>query len=148
MSNITITVDIPALDRLCGWLESRERASIVQQIEDEIVAKLKAAAGDGTLAKAATEDFQEATNDPDLPWKGETAETAQEAAKTEPTKEPTKESPVTLASVQQTCARLRDAGRLAEVKALFPEFGIKKLSDLKNEEQLAAFAVRLKTLEE
>ena len=32
--------------------------------------------------------------------------------------------------------------------ALFPEFGIKKLSDLKNEEQLAAFAVRLKTLEE
>ena len=142
MSNITITVDIPALDRLCGWLESRERASIVQQIEDEIVAKLHEAAGDGTLAKAAKaakEEKAEETKAPEKP-----AEAPEKPAKAEPTKE----SSVTLSSVQQTCARLRDAGRLAEVKALVPEFGIKKLSDLKNEEQLAAFAVRLKTLEE
>ena len=136
MSNITITVDIPALDRLCGWLESRERAGIVQQIEDEIVAKLHAAAGDGTLAKAATAAKGEKTPET-------LAEAPEKPAKTETTKEPT----AALADVQQACARLRDAGKMAEVKALFPEFGIKKLSDLKSLEQLAAFSERLKKLE-
>ena len=141
MSNITITVDIPALDRLCGWLESRERAGIVQQIEDEIVTKLHEAAGDGTLAKAAKAAKEEKAAETKAP---ETPAGAPEApAKTEATKEPT----ATLADVQQACARLRDAGKMAEVKALFPEFGIKKLSDLKSPEQLAAFAERLKKLE-
>ena len=48
--------------------------------------------------------------------------------------------------MQQACATLRDAGKMAEVKGLFPEFGIHKLSDLTTPEQLTAFAIRLRAM--
>ena len=42
---MTLTIDIPALDRLCGILENQEKAGMVEAIEQEIVRKLKEAIG-------------------------------------------------------------------------------------------------------
>lgn len=136
---MTITVEIPALDRLCAILENRDKSVMAQEIEDEIVAKLEEAAKGG----APKPEFKEVPVTDDHPWKDE----AKPAP--EPAPEPEKPAPtsVALADIQQACARLRDAGKMAEVKGLFPEFGIKKLSDLKSADQLAAFAARLKKLE-
>lgn len=121
---MTITVEIPALDRLCAILEGREKSGLCEQIETEIVAKLKEAA-EGGVPKP---EFKEVPPDDDHPWKDEAAPA------------------VTLEAVQNACAKLRDAGKMAEIKALFPEFGIKKLSDLKDPDRLAAFAQRLRGL--
>ena len=136
---MTITVEIPALDRLCAILENRDKSVMAQEIENEIVAKLEEAAKGG----ATKPEFKEVPVTDDHPWKDE----AKPAP--EPAPEPEKPAPtgVALADIQQACARLRDAGKMAEVKGLFPEFGIKKLSDLKSADQLAAFAARLKKLE-
>ena len=144
---MTLTIEIPALDRLCGILEGWQRAGICQEIEDEIVGKLKAAAECGVPKP----EFKEVPAGEDHPWKGEAK--AQNEATSSVTADAVPPSPegkapmATLADVQQACARLRDAGKMAEVKGLFPEFGIKKLSDLKGADQLAAFAERLKKLE-
>lgn len=151
--DIRMQIEFPALDRLCAWLEGCDKAGLVRQLEEEIVGKLKAAAESGVPKP----EFKE-VDDPEVPWKDEAApeprKGPQEPTKAEPTNVPTvPEAPApapaaaTLADVQQACARLRDAGKMAEVKGLFPEFGIKKLSDLKGPEQLAAFAARLKKLE-
>lgn len=135
--SFTVTVEFPALDRLCAWLEGREKAGLLDAIEAEIIAKIAEAARNGVPKP----EFKEVEPADDHPWKDE----AKPAP--EPKPEPEKPAAVTLANVQQACARLRDAGKMNEVKALFPEFGIKKLSDLKSAEQLAAFAARLKKLE-
>ncbi|MBR7187797.1 MAG: hypothetical protein IKD53_04515 [Clostridia bacterium] len=144
---IDITINIPSLDRLCAWLENRDKSDLLGQIETEIIAKLKEAAESGVPRPT----FKEVEPADDHPWKDE-AKPAPELEK--PAPEPEKPAPekpaptgATLADVQQACARLRDAGKMNDVKALFPEFGIKKLSDLKGAEQLAAFAARLKKLE-
>ena len=50
---------------------------------------------------------------------------------------------VTLADVQKAAAQMRDDGKLEAVKALFPEFGIRKLSDLSGD-ALQGFAERLR----
>lgn len=144
---MTLTIEIPALDRLCGILEGWQRAGICQEIEDEIVGKLKAAA-EGGVPKP---EFKEVPAGEDHPWKGEakaqTEATSSVTADAAPPSPEGKAQVATLADVQQACARLRDAGKMSEVKGLFPEFGIKKLSDLKGADQLAAFAERLKKLE-
>ena len=41
--SFTLTVEIPALDRLCAVLEQQDRAGVCKQIEDEIVAKMREA---------------------------------------------------------------------------------------------------------
>lgn len=137
MMSITMTIEIPALDRLCGWLENREKADMADAIEAKIVAKLKEAAESG----APKPEFKEVAPDDDHPWKKEAK------AEKPVAPEPEKPASVAFADIQQACARLRDAGKMNEVKGLFPEFGIKKLSDLKGADQLAAFAERLKKLE-
>ena len=50
-----------------------------------------------------------------------------------------------LEDLQRAAASLRDQGKLGAVTALFPEYGIRKLSDLKAE-QMAGFAGELKRL--
>lgn len=50
-----------------------------------------------------------------------------------------------LEDLQRAAASLRDQGKLGAVTALFPEYGIRKLSDLKAE-QMADFASELKRL--
>ena len=138
---MTLTIEIPALDRFCDWLETRDKTGLVEQIEQEIVTKLKEAAGNGTLAKAA-----------DRPTAQETQNATQEPPKPEPAEKPTAPAApapattaVTLDAVQRAAAQMRDDGKLKAVTDLFPEFGIKKLSDLKGD-QLQTFGERLRAM--
>lgn len=120
MSNFTITIEIPALERLCACFEEQILRTVVDCIEDEIRKKLT--------------DLPAAVPDPKPEPKPE--------PKPDPKPEP---KPVTLEAVQRAAAQLRDAGKLEAVKALFPEFGIRKLSDLAGD-GLQAFAERLRSL--
>ena len=144
---MTMTIEIPALDRLCAWLESRDKTGLVQQIEAEIVAKLKEAAEGGVPRPT----FEETAPEPQKP--------AQEPPKPEPTA-PAAPAPaatvkesralpaheiVTLDAVQRAAAQMRDDGKLKAVTDMFPEFGIKKLSDLKGE-ALQTFGERLRAM--
>ena len=138
---LSMTIDIPALDRLCDWLESRDKVGVAEAIEREIVAKLKEAAGNGTLEKAV-----------DRPNAPEPRKAPQDPPKTQPTEKPTAPEapapdtkPVTLDEVQRAAAQMRDDGKLKAVTDMFPEFGIKKLSDLKGD-ALQGFADRLRGL--
>ena len=154
--SMTLTIEIPALDRLCAWLDGRDKAGLLEVMENEIVAKLEEAAKSG-VPKPEFKDIERPENAPveRIDASLDTLRVSQRDGAGRPlgtgnaaaAPEPEKPSSVTLADVQQACARLRDAGKMNEVKALFPEFGIKKLSDLKGADQLAAFAARLKKLE-
>ena len=141
---MTLTIEIPALDRLCAILESQDKSGLVKQIEDEIVARLKEAAEGG----APRPVFTEVAPAEDHPWKAE----AKAAPETEPEgpreprgQEAPKAQAVTLDQVQRAAAQLWDAGKLSAVTGMFEEFGIKKLSDLKGD-ALQAFAERLRGL--
>lgn len=147
---MTLTIEIPALDRLCDILEERQRGTIIKDLKDEIVARLKEAA-EGGAPKPECEGAPPA----DIA-KGETApeprEAAQEPPKPEPTNAPvetaaptTPATPVTLEAIQLAAAQMRDQGKLKAVTDLFPEFGIKKLSDLKGD-KLQAFGERLRAM--
>ena len=170
---MTLTVEIPALDRLCGILESRGKDGVAAAIEAEIVAKLKEAAETGTLEKAVKAPAPETAPEPRKPAqeppKPEPTEKPAEAAAPAPAAKPERtegaegasaakqDAPetrgqangaargatVTLADVQKAAAQMRDDGKLEAVKALFPEFGIRKLSDL-NGDALQGFAERLR----
>lgn len=125
-----IKVDIPALDRLCAILEGRCKAGLLEEVEGEIIARLKNAAGDGTLKKAAEAPVPELKEVPvsdDHPWKDEAND-------------------VPLERIQKACADLRDAGKLDMVRGLFPQFGIRMITDLTDAGQRAAFAGKLKEL--
>ena len=137
--SITMTIEIPALDRLCAWLESRDKSGLVQAIEDEIVTKLKEAA-EGGVPRPKFETTQETQKAP------------QEPPKPQPTEKPTTpaapapaNTAVTLDAVQRAAAQMRDDGKLKAVTDMFPEFGIKKLSDLKGD-QLQTFGERLRAM--
>lgn len=147
---MTLTIDIPALDRLCEWLENRDKADLLVAIENEIVTKLKEAA-EGGVPRPKFEDAPPADS-----AKGETSPEArkapQEPPKPQPTEKPTAPAApapataaVTLDAVQRAAAQMRDDGKLKAVTDMFPEFGIKKLSDLKGD-QLQAFAERLRAM--
>lgn len=149
---MTLTVEIPALDRLCSILENRDKAGLVEAIEQEIVAKLKEAAEGGTPKP----EFKVVEPETDHPWKEEIAPEAPETPSEPPKAKAKKETaeapasvpaskPVDLADVQKAAAEMRDQGKLGAVTGMFGEFGIKKLSDLKGE-QLQAFAERLRKM--
>ena len=137
---MSLTIEIPALDRLCAWLETRDKSGIVEAIENEIVAKLKEAAESGVPRPT----FEETAPAPQKP--------AQEPPRPQPTEKPTAPveatpdtKPVTLDAVQRAAAQMRDDGKLKAVTDMFPEFGIKKLSDLKGD-QLQQFGDRLRAM--
>ena len=145
---MTMTIEIPALDRLCAWLESRDKSGLVQQIEAEIVAKLKEAAESGVPRPT----FEEAANSPTtadavpLPAAAGMQETTSPAPDGAPSpKGEGSKKPVTLDAVQRAAAQMRDDGKLKAVTDMFPEFGIKKLSDLKGD-ALQAFGERLRAM--
>ena len=148
---MTLTIEIPALDRLCDILEERQRGAIIKELKDEIVGKLKAAA-EGGVPKP---EFEEVKPAEDHPWKEEATtapeprEAAQEPPKPEPTNAPVETAapapPVTLEAIQLAAAQMRDQGKLKAVTDLFPEFGIKKLSELKGD-KLQAFGERLRAM--
>jgi len=137
---MTLTIEIPALDRLCAWLESRDKTDLLGVIENEIVQKIKEAAESGVPRPKFDAPSQEPQKAP------------QEPPKPEPTEKPTAPvetaqdtKPVTLDAVQRAAAQMRDDGKLKAVTDMFPEFGIKKLSDLKGD-QLQKFGDRLRAM--
>ena len=154
---MTLTIEIPALDRLCDILEERQRGTIIKDLKDEIVDRLKAAA-EGGVPKP---EFKEVPAGEDHPWKEEAAtapeprEAAQEPPKTSsatadaappsPEGKAQEAEPVTLDSIQLAAAQMRDQGKLKAVTDLFPAFDIKKLSDLKGD-KLQAFGERLRAM--
>ena len=82
----------------------------------------------------------------------ETRKAPQEPPKPQPTEKPTAPveatpdtKPVTLDAVQRAAAQMRDDGKLKAVTDMFPDFGIKKLSDLKGD-QLQQFGERLRAM--
>lgn len=145
---ITLTIEIPALDRLCDILEERQRGTIIKDLKDEIVTRLKAAA-EGGVPKP---EFEEVTPAEDHPWKEEakaqneeTSSVTADAVPPSPEGKAQEAEPVTLEAIQLAAAQMRDQGKLKAVTDLFPEFGIKKLSDLKGD-KLQAFGERLRAM--
>ena len=142
--SLIMTVEIPALDRLCGILEGWQRAEIIEELKNEICKQLREAAESG----APRPGFREVAPGEDHPWKDEAAQNAQEGPK-EPTNAPVDTAapapPVTLEGIQLAAAQMRDQGKLKAVTDLFPEFGIKKLSDLKGD-KLQTFGERLRAM--
>lgn len=141
--SIIVTVEIPALDRLCCWLEGQEKSELVKQIEDEIVKKLKEAA-----KATAPQTAQEAPVSAPAPAPSGNLPKAPEPAPapTPPAPEPPAPN-VTLDAVQKAAAELRDQGKLKAVTDLFPVYGIRKLSDLDGDAgKLNAFGAELRKM--
>lgn len=137
---MTLTIEIPALDRLCACLESRDKTDLLGVIENEIVQKIKEAAESGVPRPKFDAPAQEPQKAPQEPPKPEPTEKPTAAA------EPAPATPaVTLDAVQRAAAQMRDDGKLKAVTDMFPEFGIKKLSDLKGD-QLQKFGDRLREM--
>ena len=129
---LSLTIDIPALDRLCDWLETRDKTSVAEELKNEIIHHLEKAAKQPTAP--------------------EPRKAPQEPPKPQPTEKPTAPAApapatpaVTLDAVQRAAAQMRDDGKLKAVTDMFPEFGIKKLSDLKGD-QLQQFGERLRAM--
>ena len=129
MLDITVHVDIPALEHLAQVLERSN--AIACAIEDKVEEK--------TTPQATEEET--------------TPQAAEEEPKTEeepqPAEEPeAKEEPkrgCTIDQVMKAAAQLRDQGKLKAITGMFEEFGIHKLSDLKGE-KIEEFAERLRGL--
>ena len=140
MIQMTMTIDFPALDRLCDWLENRDKTDLVGAIENEIVEKLKEAAEGGVPRPKLDAPAQEPRKASQAPQKPETTEKPTAPAAPAPAA-----PAATLEAIQRAAAQLRDQGKLGDVTALFPEFGIKKLSELKGD-QLQSFGERLRAM--
>jgi len=69
--SLTLTVEFPALDRLCAWLEGHDKAGLVGEIEKEIVRKLEEAVKGGVPRP----EFKEVPVTEEHPWKDEAKET-------------------------------------------------------------------------
>lgn len=133
-----ICVKIPALDRLCGILEGWGKAApaAVQAVQ-EVTRKVTVSEGQ----KGPQEPPKAAVEQVPAPAPKQ-ADSKPQAA----TEAPTKAQPtVTMDALQRAAAQMRDEGKLQAVTGLFPEFGIKKLSDLKGD-KLTEFAARLRAM--
>lgn len=132
MNPIIIQVQIPALDRLCGLIEAGKVPQPAPMIRMHQEPAPKA-------APAPVQPAPEPPREAPAPVPEPAPEPAQ--AVTEPPKAPA----ATLDAVQRAAAQLRDEGKLKAVTDMFPEFGIKKLSDLAGD-ALQAFAGRLREM--
>lgn len=134
MSNFTITLEIPALERLCGLLEDKMIRTVEQAIRGEQTETLRVApapVAEPPMAEAAPEPA-EGPQEPPNPGPAH------------PSPVPAG-SPVTLDAVQRAAMQMRDEGKVKAVTDLFPAFGIKKLSDLKGD-ALQAFGAKLREM--
>lgn len=145
MAELSFTLKIPALDRLCDLLEAhRELPIMPMAVNPAAVQEAPEAAPEAPAGK-----FEPTAITPagELLPASEAAKAAPEPAP-EPTPEPTPEpapvAPVpSMDAIQRAAAELRDQGKLKAVTAMFPEFHIRKLSDLQPD-QLDEFAERLR----
>lgn len=166
---ITVRVEIPALERLCETIRechirdmlapapkaSGQWAVNSGQIEENGTPHPSPAspAPEGLPARSTPTNTSSAPIGAPSPQGEGSGEPEQIPAKTEQEPAAQKEepqpagagAPVTLDAVQRAAVQLRDEGMLGRVTAMFPEFGIKKISDLKGD-ALEAFAGRLREL--
>ena len=140
---MTMTIEIPALDRLC---------TILEELKEEIIAQLKANATKKGAPRPELKEVSPPADPPAAQAAPEGQKGPQEPPKPAPTNvlpEPEAPkpaaAPATLAAVQSAAAQMRDAGKLKAVTDMFAEFGIAKLSDLKGD-ALQAFAERLRAM--
>ena len=146
--SMTLTIEIPALDRLCAILERQDRGAVLEALKAEIVRQLEAAAKGGTLEKAATGEKEA---------KGEKEETSPTTADAVPLpaaagrqgeeakKENGKEGgEVKDADVRKALNGLIKAGKRDAVKAILKSFGADNFSKLKP----ADYAAVLETAKE
>ena len=141
--SMTLTVEIPALDRLCAILEQQDRGALLAELKAEIVRQLEAAAkgekkttppvpegeGKGDAAMGTSSVAAEAA--PPSP-KGK----AQEAAPTVEGKETPAKPEATGGEVKDADVRkalngLIKAGKRDAVKAILKSFGADNFSKLK-----------------
>ena len=144
--SITMTIEIPALDRLCDlidagkisprWAENAGRD--VPAEGGQQAAEAPKAADTAATAEAGGSEAEQGPAAKEQAAPEEIAPAEESAPKEEPPK-------VTMDAVQRAAVQLRDEGMLGRVTAMFPEFGIKKISDLKGD-ALEAFAGRLREL--
>ena len=141
MAEMRITVDIPALERLCAILEvhllhEERKLDLAEKAADIAAPLAKAPKASPKPQKRPAEATKAETDD----HKAEP-----EKPKADPAPWATEAAPVTLDALQRAAAQMRDEGRLKAVTDMFPEFGIKKLSDLKGD-ALQAFGERLRRM--
>ena len=132
MADLSFTLKIPALDRLCDLLEKGMQplfpAPLGYVPNPDPIPTTMAAPEPAPQPGPAPQPKPEPEPAPDPEPKPET-------------KKPT----VTLDAIQRAAAELRDQGKLKAVTGLFPEFFIRKLSDL-TPEKLEPFADRLREM--
>ena len=140
---LSIKVNIPALDRLCDWLE---KGATVNVNSAPVLVDVPETPAPKARKAAKAETAPEAPEGPKQPPKAEPVQApAQEPAPAQPEPVASPAPALTVNDIMRAAAALRDQGQLAAVTGLFPQFGVKKLSDLK-EDQLGEFADHLRKL--
>lgn len=140
---LSIKVNIPALDRLCDWLE---KGATVNVSASPVLVDVPETPAPKARKAAKAETALEAPEGPKQPSRAELVQVpAQEPAPAQPEPVASPAPTVTLEDLMRAAAALRDEGKLQAVTGLFPQFGVKKLSDLK-ENQLNEFADHLRKI--
>ena len=140
MAELSFTLKIPALDRLCDWLERGATVNVASTVPVLVDVP------ETTTKPTKVETAPEAPEGPKQPPKAEPVQVpTQEPAPTQPEPVASPAPTVTLEDLMRAAAALRDEGKLQAVTGLFPQFGVKKLSDLK-ENQLNEFADHLRKM--
>lgn len=143
MAELTFTLQIPALDRLCDWLE---KGATVNVSASPVLAEVPETPAPKAKKAAKAETASEAPEWPKQPPKAEPVQVpTQEPAPTQPEPVASPAPALTVNDLMRAAAALRDQGKLAAVTGLFPQFGIKKISDLA-EDQLGEFADHLRKI--
>ena len=143
MAELTFTLQIPALDRLCDWLE---KGATVNVNSAPVLAEVPETPAPKARKATKAETAPEAPEGPKQPPKAEPVQVpTQEPAPAKPEPVASPAPALTVNDLMRAAAALRDQGQLAAVTGLFPQFGIKKISDLK-EDQLGEFADHLRKL--
>lgn len=144
MAELTFTLQIPALDRLCDWLE---KGATVNVSASPVLAEVPETPAPKAARKAEkAKTALEAPEGPKQPPKAEPVQVpTQDPAPTQPEPVASPAPALTVNDLMRAAAALRDQGQLAAVTGLFPQFGVKKLSDLK-EDQFCEFADHLRKL--
>ena len=136
MLDVTVHVDIPALEHLARVLERSNAISCAMKKKAKEETTPQPAAPAAPLAEAPVE-AEETEEEP------KTEEEPQPAEEPEAKEEP--KHGCTIDQVMKAAAQLRDQGKLKAITGMFEEFGIHKLSDLKGE-KIEEFAERLRGL--
>lgn len=130
-----ISIKIPALDRLCGILEGWGKAApaAVQAVQE-------------VTHKVTVSEAQKGPQEPPKAAVEQVSAPGPKQAEVKPQEATAPKAPeVSMDALQRAAAQMRDEGKLQAVTGLFPEFGIRKLSDLKDD-KLTEFAARLRAM--